>query len=96
MDNRDGTNILISSDEILSELQKSKDESVVLGIFSQHLGAGTFLCRVKEIRRDEDEQDVVVVLHLLSGNWNDVHVLYLREIDRVFTFVTKRIETINE
>jgi hypothetical protein len=86
MDKKVGANSIVSRGQILSELQRGRSNKVVLGVFSPLLGAGIFLCQVKEIWRDEDEEDVVVVLQLLSGAWDDTHVLYLHEIEQVFTF----------
>jgi hypothetical protein len=86
MDKKDGTHFTISREKILSQLQKSKDQKSVLGIFSELLGTGIFLCQVTEIRRDEDEEDIVVVIQLMSATWNDTHVLYLHEIERIFSF----------
>lgn len=72
---------------MLQELSKSRDLKHPLGIWSAVLGNGIFLCIVKEICTDEDEQDVVIILeenHLLVPEMNS-HVIYLSEIMGVYS-----------
>lgn len=74
--------------EIVKELLRSAGNGNALGIWSSTLGNGMFLCFVKQVWRDEDEEDVVVILRddELTGVELETHVLYLHEIERVCSF----------
>jgi hypothetical protein len=88
MDKDNRAYFLISKEEMLTELFRSKDSGCVLGIFSAILGQGIFLCHVKEVLMDEDEEDVVILLHenAFTGIRPDVHAMYLHEIERIYSF----------
>jgi hypothetical protein len=88
MDKDNSAYFLFSKEEMLTELFRSKESGCVLGIFSPILGQGIFLCHVKEVWMDEDEEDVVILLHenTFTGSRPEVHALYLYEIDRVYAF----------
>jgi hypothetical protein len=73
---------------MLEELLKSRDHKIAVGIWSAGLGQGIFLCVVKDICTDEDEQDMVIILEengLLAPEMNS-HVIYLGEITGVYSF----------
>lgn len=74
--------------EIVKELLRSAGNGNALGIWSSALGNGMFLCFIKQVWRDEDEEDVVVILrdNELTGVELQTHVLYLHEIERVCSF----------
>lgn len=74
--------------EIVKELLRSAGSGNALGIWSPTLGNGMFLCFIKQVWRDEDEEDVVVILrdNELTGVELQTHVLYLHEIERVCSF----------
>jgi hypothetical protein len=78
---------------MLDELLRSADNGKALGIWSAALGNGMFLCMVKEVWRDEDEEDMVIILrdNELSGVKLETHVLYLSEIERICTFTSPHI-----
>jgi hypothetical protein len=88
MDKDNNAYFLISKEEMLAELFRSKESGCVLGILSVVLGQGIFLCHVKEVWMDEDEEDVVVLFHenAFTGVCPDVHTLYLHEIERIYSF----------
>lgn len=73
---------------MIKELLRSAGNGNALGIWSSTLGNGMFLCFVKEVWRDEDEEDVVVILrdNELTGVELETHVLYLNEIERICSF----------
>jgi hypothetical protein len=79
-----------SKAQILHELLRSKAEGNALGIWSASLGSGMFLCTVKEVCTDEDEEDIMIILkeNELTAPRMDTHVVYLYEIERVYTFKT--------
>jgi hypothetical protein len=90
MDKDNSAYFLISKEEMLAEFFRSKENGYMLGIFSALLGQGIFLCHVKEVWMDEDEEDVVIVLHenTFTGIRPDVHALYLHEIERIYAFTS--------
>ncbi len=73
---------------ILRELLKSRSEGTTLGIWSTALGTGMFLCTVNEVCTDEDEEDIMIMLkeNEFTSPHVNTHVVYLCEIDRVFSF----------
>ena len=77
-----------SKAEILHELLRSRAEGNALGIWSASLGQGMCLCTVKEVCTDEDEEDIMIILKEdeFVAPRMDNHVVYLYEIDRVYTF----------
>src|SRR5688500_4191501 len=74
--------------EILAELRRSMREGSILGILSDTLGHGMFMCRIREVQEDEDEGDVMIVLHAegLHRGSADGQVVYLNEIGRIYSF----------
>jgi hypothetical protein len=93
MDRNSVTHFLISKEEMLTELFRSKENGYVLGIFSATLGQGLFFCHVKEVWMDEDEEDVVILLHenAFTGVGPDVRALYLKEIEKIYLFNLQNI-----
>jgi hypothetical protein len=85
-----------SRKEIIDELLKCRDNACAIGIWSSSLGKGMFLCFVKEVVMDEDEEDVVVILNEndLHGLNFETHVLYLSEIEQIFRFRTQPNNTL--
>jgi hypothetical protein len=86
----------ISRTEVMNELIRYRDSPSPVGVWSHCLGKGMFLCFVKEIVVDEDEDDVVVILkeNDLTGQHLETHVLYLSEIDKIYTFSMKPNESL--
>jgi hypothetical protein len=79
-----------SRKEIMDELIGCRDSNSAVGIWSACLGKGMFICFVKEVVADEDEDDVVVILNEndLSGPNMETHVVYLHEIEKIYRFRT--------
>jgi hypothetical protein len=88
MEKIEGACFIISESEKLAELVKSRDNHFVLGIVSSALGQGVQLCYVQNIWRDEDEEDVIIVLKEISVM--DHQVVYLHEIERIYSFATQQ------
>lgn len=88
MKNIERARFIISENEKLAELLKSRDNHFVLGIVSSALGQGVQLCYVQNIWRDEDEEDVIIVLKEISVM--DHQVVYLHEIERIYSFATQQ------
>src|SRR5688572_9804076 len=68
-----------------------------VGIWAPALGQGMFICTVKDVLRDEDENDIVIILsedELTSPRPNS-YVLYLSEIERIYPFITQPVTTLN-
>lgn len=82
--------------EIIEEFLKCRDSKGAVGIWSPCLGKGMFICFVKELVLDEDEDDVVVILQEndLSGQVFETHVLYLNEIEKIYRFRLNPNETL--
>jgi hypothetical protein len=85
-----------SPKEIVDELLKCRDHASAIGIWSSSLGKGMFLCFVKEVVVDQDEDDVVVILseNDFHGLNFETHVLYLSEIEQIFKFRTQLNSTL--
>jgi hypothetical protein len=81
---------------MLDELIRSADNGNALGIWSAALGSGMFLCMIREVWRDDDEDDMVVVLgeNELTGAKLQTHVLYLSEIERICTFISPHVSAL--
>jgi hypothetical protein len=80
---------------ILQELLQCRNKGYTIGIWSSHLGTGMFLCSVKEVCTDEDEDDIMIILkeaEFTSPHIN-THVVYLHEIVRLYTFRETQSET---
>lgn len=77
-----------SRKEIIEELLFCRDNAGAVGIWSSSLGKGMFMCFVKEVVMDEDEDDIVLILNEndMNGSNFETHVLYLYEIDRIYQF----------
>jgi hypothetical protein len=88
MNATDNDCFVTSKAEILRELLRSRDEGNALGVWSSSLGPGMFLCTVKEVCTDEDEEDIMINLkeEQFTTPRMDNHVVYLHEVDRVYTF----------
>lgn len=97
MNAMDNNCFVTSKAEILHELLRSRAEGNALGIWSASLGPGMFLCTVKEICTDEDEEDIMIILKEdeLTAPRIDNHVVYLYEIDRVYTFRSQALRKMN-
>lgn len=80
---------------IIHELLVCRDNSSAIGIWSSSLGKGMFMCFVKEVVMDEDEDDIVVILNESDFNNSafETHVLYLYEIEKIFRF---RLEPVSK
>ena len=77
-----------SRKEIIEELLFCRDNAGAVGIWSPSLGKGMFMCFVKEVVMDEDEDDIVLILNendMMGSNF-ETHVLYLYEIERIYQF----------
>jgi hypothetical protein len=84
-----GNGTFVSSrKEIIEELLFCRDNAGAVGIWSSSLGKGMFMCFVKEVVMDEDEDDIVLILNEndMNGSNFETHVLYLYEIERVYQF----------
>lgn len=73
---------------IVHELRLCHHYKSAVGIFSSALGKGMFMCFVKEVVVDEDEDDILVILQESDSNSSsfETHVLYLYEIEKIFRF----------
>lgn len=80
--------VVTSRKEMIEELLFCRECNGAVGIWSSALGKGMFMCFVKEVVVDEDEDDVVVILNEndLNGASLETHVLYLYEIEKVYRF----------
>lgn len=80
--------VVTSRKEVIEELLFCRERSGAVGIWSSALGKGMFMCFVKEVVVDEDEDDVVVILNEndLNGSSLETHVLYAYEIEKVYRF----------
>jgi sarcosine oxidase delta subunit len=80
--------VVASKKEIIEELLFCRENKAAIGIWSHSLGKGMFMCLVKEVVMDEDEDDIVVILNEndLHGSNVETHVLYLYEIDKIYRF----------
>lgn len=76
-----------SRTEILQALMESKLRGNVVGVLAAPVREGIFLCVVREICRDEDEDDFLIVLNqnVLSPANGDGLTLYLSEITGLCT-----------
>jgi hypothetical protein len=84
-----GNGAFVSSrKEIIEELLFCRDNAGAVGIWSSSLGKGMFMCFVKEVVMDEDEDDILLILNEndMNGSNFETHVLYLYEIERVYRF----------
>ena len=74
--------LVTSRTEILQVLKESKLRGSMVGVMAASVREGMFLCAVREISRDEDEGDFLVVLHqnVLFPVNGDGLTLYLSEI----------------
>ncbi len=84
-----GNNSVVTArKEIIEELLFCRENRAAIGIWSYSLGKGMFMCFVKELVMDEDEDDIVVILNEndLNGSNFETHVLYLYEIEKIYRF----------
>jgi hypothetical protein len=77
--------------EILDELAASREHGSAIGIWASPLGGGLHMCEVENIYDDDIEHDQVIVLKEkdLKGERLQVHVLFLQEIERLFSLKTR-------
>lgn len=77
--------------EIAAELMQCRKTQAAVGVWSKTLGKGMLLCFVKDMRNDEDEEEIIVVLNEIDmdGVKNNTHVVFLSEIERVYPFLMK-------
>lgn len=82
--------IISDPKSILHELNGSRENGNVIGIWSSSLGTGLYMCAVDNILDDEIEHDKVIILKEkdLNGVPLPVHVLFLQDIDKVFPLKT--------
>ena len=75
---------------ILDELIASQEHGNVIGIWAAPLGDGMFMCAVENIYHDDEEHDEVIILkeNDLNGVPLQAHVLFLQEIEKVFSSKT--------
>lgn len=80
--------LISETNEILIELNASKENDTLVGVWSGRLGHEMLMCYVEEIRDGHAENDKVVILRekTLQGNNVSTHVVYLREIKKVHRF----------
>ncbi len=82
--------IITEPKQISDELVASQQNGNVIGIWAPSLGPGLYMCAVENIYYDDVEFDKVIVLKEkdLNGVQLQVHVLFLQEIEKVFSFKT--------
>jgi hypothetical protein len=73
--------------EILDQLVASREQGNAIGIWAPPLGGGVHMCQVENIYDDDIEHDQVIVLKEkdLNGEMLTAHVLFLQEIEKVFS-----------
>ena len=78
--------IITEPRNILEELNASRENGNVIGIWAPSLGTGLYTCAVERILDDDVEHDKVVILkeNDLNGVPLNTHVLFLQEIEKVF------------
>ena len=88
MDEAERGSFVSSRKEMIEEFLFCRDNAGAVGVWSLSLGKGMFMCFVNEVVMDEDEDDIVLILHEVDMNGNnfETHVLYLYEIDRIYRF----------
>ena len=82
---------------IIQELIFCRDNKSAVGIWSSSLGKGMFMCFVREVVMDEDEDDIVVILNEddFTNCTFETHVLYLYEIEKIFRFRLEQASRLN-
>ena len=93
MDLNHSKTFIITKSEMVEALLRSKVDGNSLGIWASSLGHGMFICTVKDILRDEDEEDIVIILNEneLAAPLPNSFVLYLSEIERIYPLVTHSV-----
>ena len=83
--------IITEPKDILEQLQASRQQGNVIGIWAPSLGAGLNMCAVENIYDDDVEHDKVIVLKEkdIRGVPLETHVLYLQEIEKVYPSKTR-------
>lgn len=83
---------------ILEELNASRENGNVIGIWAASLGTGPYACAVENILDDDVEHDKVIILKEkdAKGVPLQTHVLFLQEIEKVFPFQTLYNKTVSE
>lgn len=73
---------------MLKELIRSKADKKIIAVWSEKLENLLQLCTVEDVRTDEDEGEVVVILRQASGpkRQDDTLILFLHEIGQINTF----------
>jgi hypothetical protein len=83
--------IISDQQAILNELLASKENGNQIGIWAPRLGEAIFMCTVETIvlNHGEDKNSMVIVQERnLQGENLEMHVIYLREIEKVHRFKT--------
>lgn len=88
--------IISEPKEILDQLVASQEQGNAIGIWAPSLGGGLHMCQVENIYDDDIEHDEVIVLKQndLNGEKLQTHVLFLQEIEKVFSISTHKREPI--
>ncbi len=88
MDDFGRTRFVTSKDQILQALRESHQHQRALGVWASAIGNAMMLCFVKEITEDVDEGDHFVMLVEIDtcDNRELNHILYVSEIDRIYSF----------
>lgn len=73
---------------MLKELIRSKVEKKIIAVWSDKLENLLQLCTVEDVRTDEDEGEVVVILRQATGpkRHEETVILFLHEIGQINTF----------
>lgn len=82
--------IMSEPKHILAELNHSRENGNVIGIWASSLGPGLHMCAVENIMDDDVEHDKVIILkdNDLNGVPLQAHVLFLQEIEKVYPMKT--------
>lgn len=90
--------IITEPKNILEELNASRENGNVIGIWAASLGTGLYVCAVENILDDDVEHDKVIILKEkdAKGVPLQAHVLFLQEIEKVFPFQTPYNEAVSE
>jgi hypothetical protein len=81
-------NSITTKFRMLKELVLCKSNGGVVAVWSKRFDSLLRICTVSEIRVDEDEADIIVVLResRISTSRPDDFTLYMSEIDQINTF----------
>ena len=73
---------------MLKTLVSCKTDNTIVAVWSSAFDNLLRLCRVEEIRTDEDENEVIVILRACESSRQDTFALFLNEIDKLGAFTT--------